>query len=42
MSTKGAYRFLSNERVSEHDILSGHFQASAERFRATEGPVLVL
>src|ERR1700709_1903144 len=41
-NTKGAYRFLSNERVSEQDILSGHFQASAERFRATEGPVLVL
>ncbi|MEM5292422.1 transposase DNA-binding-containing protein, partial [Paraburkholderia sabiae] len=30
-STKAAYRFLSNDRVSEHDILSGHFQASAER-----------
>ena len=41
-NTKGAYRFLSNERVSEQAILSGHFQASAERFRATEGPVLVL
>jgi hypothetical protein len=41
-NTKGAYRFLSNERVSEQEILSGHFQASAERFRATEGPVLVL
>ncbi|WP_439823434.1 IS4/Tn5 family transposase DNA-binding protein [Caballeronia sordidicola] len=41
-NTKGAYRFLSNERVSEQVILSGHFQASAERFGATEGPVLVL
>jgi hypothetical protein len=41
-STKAAYRFLSNERVSEHDILSGHFQASAERVRAIDGPVLVL
>lgn len=41
-NTKGAYRFLSNERVSEQDILGGHFQASAERFRATEGPILVL
>ena len=41
-NTKGAYRFLSNERVSEQDILGGHFQASAERFKATEGPILVL
>lgn len=41
-STKAAYRFLSNDRVSEHDILSGHFQASAERFKATDGPVLIL
>ncbi|WP_443678799.1 transposase DNA-binding-containing protein [Paraburkholderia unamae] len=41
-STKAAYRFLSNDRVSEHDILSGHFQASAERVKATDGPVLVL
>lgn len=41
-STKAAYRFLSNHRVSEHDILSGHFQASAERVRATDGPVLML
>jgi hypothetical protein len=24
-STKAAYRFLSNERVSEQEILSGHF-----------------
>ncbi|CAB3774921.1 IS4/Tn5 family transposase DNA-binding protein [Paraburkholderia humisilvae] len=41
-STNAAYRFLSNDRVSEHDILSGHFQASAERVRATDGPVLIL
>ena len=41
-STKAAYRFLSNERVSEQDILSGHFHASAERFRATQGPILIL
>jgi hypothetical protein len=40
--TKAAYRFLSNERVSEQDILSGHFQASAQRFKATKGPILVL
>ncbi|MFM0498643.1 transposase DNA-binding-containing protein [Paraburkholderia caledonica] len=41
-STKAAYRFLSNERVSEQDILSGHFHASAERFRSTQGPILIL
>jgi hypothetical protein len=39
-STKAAYRFLSNERVSEQEILSGHFHASAERFRSTQGPIL--
>ena len=39
-STKAAYRFLSNDRVSEHHILSGHFQESAERVKATDGPVL--
>jgi hypothetical protein len=41
-STKAAYRFLSNDRVSEQDILSGHFQASADRFKATQGAILVL
>nr|WP_255779014.1 transposase DNA-binding-containing protein [Mycetohabitans sp. B8] len=41
-STKAAYRFLCNKRVNEHDILSGHFQASAERLRATQGPVLIV
>src|ERR1700742_4487912 len=41
-STKAAYRFFSNDRVSEDDILSGHFNASATRFAATTGPVLVL
>jgi hypothetical protein len=40
--TKAAYRFFSNERVSEFEILSGHFQATSQRFRATEGPMLVL
>ena len=41
-STKAAYRFFSNERVSEQEILSGHFQATRDRFRVTEGWVLVL
>jgi len=41
-NTKAAYRFLSNERVSEAGILPGHFQSTRERFAATDGPVLVL
>ena len=40
--TKAAYRFFSNDRVSEAEILSGHFQATRDRFQATSGPVLVL
>ena len=40
--TKAAYRFFSNDRVSETEILSGHFQATRERFQATPGTVLVL
>lgn len=41
-NTKAAYRFLSNDRVSEAKILAGHFQSTRERFAASEGPVLVL
>jgi hypothetical protein len=41
-STKAAYRFLDNDRVSEQDILAGHFQATQARFAAVEGPILVL
>ena len=41
-NTKAAYRFFSNERVNEDEILSGHFQATAERFAASDGMVLVL
>jgi hypothetical protein len=37
-----SYPFLSNADVSECEILDGHFQASAARFSATDGPVLVL
>ena len=40
--TKAAYRFFANERVSEVEILAGHFQATRDRFRATPGTVLVL
>jgi hypothetical protein len=41
-STKAAYRFLDNDRVSEQEILAGHFQATQARFAAVDGPVLVL
>ena len=41
-NTKAAYRFFSNERVSEADILAGHFQSTRERTVATNGPILVL
>lgn len=41
-NTKAAYRFLSNGRVSEADILAGHFESTRERTAVTEGPVLVL
>jgi hypothetical protein len=41
-NTKAAYRFMDNDRVSEQDILSGHFKATAQRFSSTDGPILVL
>lgn len=41
-NTKAAYRFFSNGRVSEADILGGHFQATRRRFAGTTGPILVL
>lgn len=41
-NTKAAYRFLSNERVSEEDILGGHFQSTRDRFAAAGGPILIL
>lgn len=41
-ATKAAYRFLSNNRVAETEILSGHFEATRERFRATPGMVIVV
>src|SRR5580698_9399430 len=42
-STKAAYRFLSNPKVSEAKILAGHFLCTRERFAATQAaPVLVL
>lgn len=41
-NTKAAHRFFSNDRVSEADILAGHFQSTRERTIATDGPILVL
>jgi len=41
-NTKAAYRFFSNDRVSEADILAGHFQSTLDRVVATDGLVLVL
>jgi hypothetical protein len=43
-NTKAAYRFLANGRVDEAAILSGHFQATRERFSAVQGkdPILSL
>jgi Transposase DNA-binding len=41
-NTKAAYRFFSNDRVSEADILAGHFQSTRERTLAAAGPMLVL
>lgn len=41
-ATKAAYRFFSNPRVDEGVILAGHFAATAARFAAAAGTVLVL
>ncbi|MGM4915006.1 IS4/Tn5 family transposase DNA-binding protein [Rhizobium sp. 768_B6_N1_8] len=41
-NTKAAYRFFSNPNVDEGDILSGHFAATAQRYDASNGPILVL
>lgn len=41
-NTKAAYRFLDNDRVSEREILEGHFQATQARFAAVDGTILIL
>ena len=41
-NTKAAYRFFSNQGVSEDKILEGHFAASRLRIRATDSPILIL
>ncbi|KXU29599.1 transposase [Sphingobium sp. 22B] len=40
--TKAAYRFFSNPKVEEGEILSGHMAATKARYAASEGPILVL
>jgi hypothetical protein len=39
---KAAYRFFSNERISEAEILAAYFQSTGGRFAAADGPILVL
>jgi hypothetical protein len=42
-NTKAAYRFFGNDRVSEANILAGHFASTRERFvGAGDSPVLIL
>jgi len=41
-NTKAAYRFLSNARVEESEILRGHFTATHARCDAYKGPILLL
>lgn len=41
-NTKAAYRFFANERVTEEDILAGHFRCTRERFGGVSGTILVL
>ena len=41
-NTKVAYRFLSNPRLSELEIMHGHFLSTQSRCAATAGPTLIL
>jgi hypothetical protein len=41
-NAKAAYRFFANDRVSEEDILAGHFRSTRERFAGTDTTILVL
>jgi hypothetical protein len=41
-NTKAAYRFFANDAVSEGQILSGHFQATATRMAEAGGRILML
>src|SRR4051794_37937405 len=41
-ATKAAYRFFSNDRVSEGEILAGHVLSTRDRAAAGVGPLMVL
>jgi hypothetical protein len=41
-NTKAAYRFFSNPRVAEADILHGHFAATRQRYDESDGTILLL
>jgi hypothetical protein len=41
-NTKAAYRFFSNDRVNEADILAGHFLSTRDRMANQHGLVLML
>jgi hypothetical protein len=41
-NTKAAYRFFADERVSEAEILGGHFQATRDRSAGADGLVMIL
>ena len=41
-NTKAAYRFFSNPRITEEEILSGHFACTQARSAAIQEPLLVL
>src|SRR5690349_8563777 len=40
--TRAAYRFFSNPNRDEVEIMAGYFRSTRDRFRAKEGPILVL
>src|SRR3954468_18823621 len=41
-NTKAAYRFFSNDRVGEGEILGGHFRSTRDRAAGVGGPIMVL
>ena len=41
-NTKAAYRFFGNERVSESNILAGHFALRGSGSSASASPILIL
>jgi hypothetical protein len=41
-NTKAAYRFFSNPRITEEEILSGHFASTQSRAAGLDEPILIL